>query len=339
MIYYRLPDTDKGVIIEPTHAPERLNALEELEDRHGFVVAPFHISAETPIYLFPDEEQKYYQIPPKVMPTASVRPPIVGNQQGERMAYHNDFMLFRQQLVNGRFQKIVLARRQREAITAPFVQQVLFERACQLFPHCFVALVELPEQGVWFTATPEILLQTEGEIWTTIALAGTMRKDDERHWNRKSQQEQRVVAHYIEDTLRPMASHIQQNGPYDFMAGGLKHLRTDFRFVLNPQVRIGHFLAALHPTPAVCGMPKQGTYDFILSKESAPRDYYSGFMGPFQANRATHLYVSLRCVHITGQQFDFYAGGGLLPYSEEEMEWEETVAKIAQIRNVLFHHQ
>lgn len=339
MIYYRLPDTDTGFVIEPSQAPEQLSTIETLEGRHGFVVAPFRVSAETPIYLFSDEEQRTYKIPQKTMRETPGGQVKMAGMQEARIAYHAVFTLFHRQLIAGRFPKIVLARRQRETVTGSYTLQELFENACRMYPHCFVALAEIPRQGVWFTATPEVLLQNTGSYWATMALAGTMRKDDKHRWSRKNQQEQQLVAQYIEEILRSVADQVKQSEPYTFMAGGLKHLRSDFRFILKPQIEIAQFLATLHPTPAVCGIPKQDTYNFITDNEPSPRKYYGGFMGPFQMNKATHLYVSLRCVNINGRLFDFYAGGGLLPDSEEEMEWEETVAKMEQIKNVLFNHQ
>ena len=75
--------------------------------------------------------------------------------------------------------------------------------------------------------------------------------------------------------------------------------------------------------------------DFILSNERFPRQYYSGFVGPLLIEQSTHLYVSLRCMHICGSKYQLYAGGGLLPESIEEQEWQETEAKMKTMRSLL----
>ena len=99
--------------------------------------------------------------------------------------------------------------------------------------------------------------------------------------------------------------------------------------------RVGALLDVLHPTPAVCGLPKREAFNFILDNERVSRQYYSGFMGPLLMNDSTHLYVSLRCMHICDHQYQLYAGGGLLPDSVEEQEWQETEAKMETMRNLL----
>ena len=98
---------------------------------------------------------------------------------------------------------------------------------------------------------------------------------------------------------------------------------------------VGRVLSALHPTPAVCGIPKQAALEFILNNESHERKYYSGFCGPLNMDGATHLYVSLRCMEIMDNVCRLYAGGGLLIDSEEKREWEETKIKLNTMLNVL----
>ena len=59
---------------------------------------------------------------------------------------------------------------------------------------------------------------------------------------------------------------------------------------------IGELVEALHPTPAVCGLPKQEAIDFITANESIDRKYYSGYCGPWNVGGKTALFVSLRCI-------------------------------------------
>jgi isochorismate synthase len=99
--------------------------------------------------------------------------------------------------------------------------------------------------------------------------------------------------------------------------------------------RIGNLLQALHPTPAVCGLPKREAFDFIVRNEHTSRRYYSGFMGMLDPQGETHLYVSLRCMNIKNDSCCLYAGGGLLKDSKEWQEWQETEAKLETMRRVL----
>ena len=115
-------------------------------------------------------------------------------------------------------------------------------------------------------------------------------------------------------------------------AGRLVHLRSDFLFTLPDTGRLGELLNVLYPTPAVCGLPKDAARDFIRRNELAPRQYYSGFAGLLQPTGETHLYVSLRCMRLRGDDCTLFAGGGLLADSEMSTEWDETEAKMETMR-------
>jgi len=126
-----------------------------------------------------------------------------------------------------------------------------------------------------------------------------------------------------------------EKGPYTCRAGNLVHLRSDFTFTLKEQERLGNFLHRLHPTPAVCGLPKEDVRRFILQNECTARRYYSGFTGILNPESETHLYVSLRCMEIKDHVCVLHAGGGLLRDSIEEKEWEETEAKMETMKELL----
>ena len=276
-----------------------------------------------------------------------------------RQSYHQDFSTFHQAITSGQFQKLVLARRDTQPRNEQTSPLELFSKACRLYPQLFVALVSTPVSGVWLTATPEVLLEGVGAQWRTIALAGTMEAPDDRVWPEKDKQEQGFVASYVADTLQHLGLTFSTTGPHTVSAAGLLHLCTDFTFslynkctregdlpstpcstregdLLSPSCSTheGDLLSALHPTPAVCGLPKADALRFILEHEHCPRRYYSGFMGPLNTPD-THLYVSLRCMQITPAGYHLYAGGGLLAESTEETEWRETEAKMQTMRRLL----
>ena len=256
--------------------------------------------------------------------------------------YSIDFANYHAQLENDAFRKIVLARCADEKMPEGVEPMELFYRACALYPRLFIALVDTPKSGCWLTATPEILLEGQGSDWRTIALAGTMKLEGDQlngegeslTWSTKNIQEQRIVATYITECLEQFTSDFREEGPRTVRAANLVHLRSDFTFRLSDHAHIGNLLQALHPTPAVCGLPKREAFQFIVRNEHTPRRYYSGFMGPLGTDE-THLYVSLRCMNIEHDTCHLYAGGGLLKDSILEQEWQETEAKLETIRKLL----
>ena len=91
----------------------------------------------------------------------------------------------------------------------------------------------------------------------------------------------------------------------------------------------------LHPTPAVCGLPKEETYRIIRENEGYDRSYYSGFIGWLAPEGKSDLYVNLRCMNILRGSFVLYAGGGILASSEIESEWLETEAKMQTMKRLI----
>lgn len=324
---------------------ERLSALTALNGCKGFVIAPFQVSPDCPILLIRPDHVTEHAVEP--VPAASIHQGNAFSEETRRDDYATDFACFHEQLQTGHFSKIVLARRATLSVAHPADPRQLFLLACHRYPRLFISLVAMPGGDFWLTATPEILLEGTGAHWRTVALAGTMQLEGEElngegesvRWSTKNIQEQRYVATYIASTLEQMGVSYHEEGPRTVRAANLVHLRSDFTFSLPDSSRVGDMLHALHPTPAVCGLPKQATFQFIAQHEHASRQYYSGFMGPLNLTTAsvesTHLYVSLRCMHIIGTCHHLYAGGGLLKDSIEEQEWQETEAKMQTMKDVL----
>ena len=353
---YRLPHEDHATLIRQLEGePAEFLSCAELNHRKGFVVAPFEVTAQQPILLIrPDE-------------VSSVECGVWSEECGVRSEitmegmicsrtiltphsplltpreYAIDFANFHAQLASGVFRKIVLARCADETTPDAIPPLELFYRACILYPRMFIALVSTAKSGCWLTATPEILLEGKAETWRTIALAGTMKLEGEHlagegetaTWSTKNIQEQRIVATYITECLEQFTGEFHEEGPRTVRAANLVHLRSDFTFSLPDNQHLGDLLHALHPTPAVCGLPKRETFEFITHNEHTPRRYYSGFMGMLNPASDTHLYVSLRCMNIEGNQYHLYAGGGLLKDSQEEQEWQETEAKLETMRKCI----
>ena len=101
--------------------------------------------------------------------------------------------------------------------------------------------------------------------------------------------------------------------------------------------KLGKLLKRLHPTPAVCGLPKEETYRFIRKNEGYDRSYYSGFIGWLNPDEKSNLYVNLRCMNILSDAFVLYAGGGILASSETESEWLETEAKMQTMMHLILN--
>ena len=336
---YRLPHEDHATLIRQTEGePAEYHSCVELNGRRGFVMAPFQISEKQPILLIRPDSVETVLVDSGFRESRGQVPDSHISQE-----YAIDFANFHSQLVSGTFRKIVLARCADEETPEAIPPLQLFHRACVLYPRMFIALVSTAQSGCWLTATPEILLEGTADAWRTIALAGTMKLEGDQlcgegeslRWSTKNIQEQRIVATYITECLEQFTGDFHEEGPRTVRAANLVHLRSDFTFSLPDSQHLGDLLHTLHPTPAVCGLPKRTAFEFITHNEHTPRRYYSGFMGMLDPAAETHLYVSLRCMNIEGRQYHLYAGGGLLKDSVEEQEWAETEAKLETMRRCI----
>lgn len=255
-----------------------------------------------------------------------------------------------EQIERGIMRKVVLSRTK----TIQFGQTpdavTLFRRLCRTYPTAFVSGVYLPEQNqIWLGATPEKLVSQDAQgMFRTVSLAGTQsafdsegqqKRPSEAQWTQKEIEEQALVSRYIIECFKRirLREYIEQ-GPRTMLAGNLMHLRTDFTVdtgaVNFPQLATV-MLRLLHPTSAVCGMPREPALGFIEQHETHDRELYSGYLGPVNVRSETHLFVNLRCVKLEGETGTLFAGAGITEDSVPEREWRETELKCQTFLNTL----
>lgn len=316
--------------------PVQLDSPEQLDGRSGFVLAPFSPSPDFPILLLTPDRVELHPVPEAPHPFS----PTLCTPGPVDASYTRAFHQAHEAILGGRFRKLVLSHRQEMRLDETADPQALFLLACQLYPRQFVALINMQGAGTWLMASPEILIEGRGGDLRTMSLAGTMPAPEagrEAVWSAKNRAEQAVVTDYIVGRLRGCARDVSCTQPYTAQAAHLVHLRTDIHFRVDDCAHLGQLLHTLHPTPAVCGYPTHDARQWILGHEAHERRYYSGFCGVLDPSAHTHLHVSLRCMQLAGPVATLYAGGGLMPDSRLQSEWNEVQQKLQTMRN-LFHH-
>ncbi|WP_353777850.1 chorismate-binding protein [Winogradskyella sp. 3972H.M.0a.05] len=255
------------------------------------------------------------------------------------------------------FKKVVLSR----CAEAPIPETnplELFKRLLTKYQDAFVYCWFHPRVGLWLGATPETLMKVEGLRLQTMALAGTQayKGTMDVEWNLKEQEEQQIVTDFIVDKLKSN-SNLRMSEPKTVKAGSLLHLRTDITASYRPgDFNLYDVIKALHPTPAVSGLPKNAAIQFIKEHEGYDRDYYTGFLGELNlkasqsrnANRrnvennayravkkVSNMFVNLRCMQLKDDKALIYVGGGITKDSIPQNEWEETVRKAETMTAVL----
>ena len=349
---YRFPWTDEcHFILQYSGEVEKLNDITELNNQKGFVIAPFQQTDEHPIVLIRPEITAYdweeitqsltsldhtvFSIQPK---STESTPVITLNETERYDRYYAAFRRFMEPLKEKEFQKLVLSRPAFSPIDETFSPLDTFVKACNDYPRMMIYLCHTPITGTWLGSTPEILLSGCAQNWKTVALAGTLPIIDgiePTEWSDKNKEEQAIVAEYVRKIIKKHGLKMTEKGPYTARAGQLVHLKTDFLFHLKETHYLGNLLKELHPTPAVCGLPKAEAYRFIIENEGYDRRYYTGFVGWLDPEGQTDLYVNLRCMEIRSTEVKLYAGGGILPSSDVRAEWEETGQKMTTMKNIL----
>ncbi len=240
--------------------------------------------------------------------------------------------------------KVVVSRTVERALPEDFDPVKAFLELSIRYPQAFVSLVAIPGVGTWIGASPEILLALEHTTLTTMALAGTQRRPEDRplsdlRWGAKETTEQEMVSAYIREFFRSArVQDVAELGPRTVGAGNVVHLQTLFRAELPEAERLAlanRVLAELHPTSAVCGMPKHKALSFILENEGYDRSFYSGFLGPVHVNGRSSLYVNLRCMRLGERTANLYVGAGITADSMPTAEWYETEIKAETLSAVL----
>ncbi len=248
-----------------------------------------------------------------------------------RDVYLRDAKCFLDRLVNDKLEKAVFSR----VKNGPLIEDPirLFDRLCEVYPKAFVYLISSSMFGTWIGATPEVLLETEQGIGSTMALAGTLASKEEE-WSEKERLEQQYVTEFIEAKLTRMdCSILSEKNTTEMVAGPVRHLVSKFQFELNEKLPM-EIADGLHPTPAVSGLPQEKAVELIQDIEGHDRSLYAGMIG-IVSNEKTSLFVNLRCAQLGDSASYFYVGGGFTCDSNIEKEWKETENKAKTLLQVI----
>lgn len=311
VLKYRLPNKDS----QSYHG--WFVSLDSFADYSGFVISTFDKSKRFG-FVEDNVETEYF---------SSEEKPICYSQQeyllkGEHIV---------EELKSGETKKAILSRVQKvDFDSAP---NELYDSLCDNYPDAFVYLISSELFGTWIAATPEVLIKKEDSVASTMALAGTRKVDSDVEWTDKERDEQLLVSDFVHQTLiSEGANNIKTEGPNIVNVGPVKHIRTDFTFKIDREKHID-LIEKLHPTPAVCGTPKEKALKLIKEVESHDRSLYAGIIG--ELGEELNLFVNLRCAQLIENECYLYLGGGYTEKSIPNDEWIETENKAKTLLNII----
>lgn len=329
------PDSER--IVGVFQKNDHLYFLETFEEK-GFVFAPF--DAETFPFIPLEHSDVYVE--------NTSRDHVFESKPSEsKVSMGKDF--FEElvakgiEAINGeQFLKVVLSRK--EEISIPeFDIETTMNRMISQYPTAFKYCFFHPKIGTWLGATPEQFLKTNGTAIKTVALAGTQLATHSKtvSWEEKEETEQQLVTDFIVQSLEGLVRELTISSPYSVKAGNLWHIKTDISATVKSKKKIKNIIAELHPTSAVCGLPKLPAKDFILKNEGYNREYYSGFLGELNIDFVTFrtlksdLFVNLRCMKVFNDKAQIFVGCGITKDSDPEKEYIETVNKSMTMKKII----
>ncbi len=245
-----------------------------------------------------------------------------------------------------RIKKVVLARPIQvtgdHAVDVP----VLLEYLGESCPSCFRFLFEFTPGTTFAGATPERLVSVSGARFTTAAIAGSIRRGDFPAEDKilgkqlldsaKDQSEHLFVRDQILEKMSPLAKSLNiDSAPRLLRLPNIQHLRTDITGTLHADHSILNIVSALHPTPAVGGVPSEAALNVIREIEGFERGWYAAPVGWVDANGDGDFVVAIRSGLFHGKTNTLFGGAGIVADSDPQKEWDETGLKIGFLLNAM----
>lgn len=355
---WRMPNAVETQLIISLNGVEKLNEFQLSELTPGFLINEFSDNhpikphfIEADIVVRNDE----WSIDPKVessaidqfkedIEAASVRRQVKSKVTDKHQSgdFETAVEAAVEQIKAGKFEKVVLSRFKDESLPEEFSTWNFFQDISAKYSNAFVSMTFVPGKGLWFGATPELLLSDDNSRFKTVALAATKKLEEGKNlseiaWTQKEIEEQAFVSRYIINCFKKIRlREFHEHGPKTIQAGSLAHLKTEFVVdyeELQFENLADQMLELLHPTSAVCGMPIEHTKPWIEKIENYDREFYSGFLGPVNFDASTDLFVNLRCMKVEDKNVRLFAGAGITEDSIAHREFEETEMKMNVLKS------
>ena len=247
------------------------------------------------------------------------------------------------QIRAGQLQKVVLARTL--GLPHPIDPLAALVHLKQHYAGTFRYLIE-PQPGCTFFGAPELLVQSDGQVLRSTALAGSIRRgadaaEDaalgrELLASAKDRGEHELVVRDICSQLAPFVKTVTAaQEPNLRRLSNIQHLQTAIEGEALAGVDLLTVAAALHPTPALGGVPRAQALKLLAELEPTGRGWFGAPIGWLDANGGGLLAVAIRCAVTDGKTARLYAGAGIVADSDPEREWHETELKLRPMLDAL----
>jgi menaquinone-specific isochorismate synthase len=268
-------------------------------------------------------------------------PRIIGSEPAD---YADAVAQATRAIAQGPLRKVVLARRLVVETGSAVVPSAMLQRLADDEPSCTAFLLAHGD-GAFVGASPELLVSRRDRVVISHPLAGTIAlartrgsvdRGDRLLGSSKDLEEHELVVADIAGVLDPRCSDLVVPGqPSLVPLRTMAHLGTRIEGrLLAEDGRVPSALelvAALHPTPAVGGVPRSEALALIKTLEPSPRGPWAGPVGWVDASGNGDWVVGLRSASLSGTTATVWAGAGIVAASDPAAELAETTVKLAPV--------
>jgi menaquinone-specific isochorismate synthase len=236
-------------------------------------------------------------------------------------------------IADGGISKVVVARSVSVDFADPPDRHAVLAALTGQYPQGHTFLL-----GGLLGSSPELLVERRGRRLRSVALAGsaaTAAGPERLTRSAKEAEEHRLTADWVEARLRAFSSGLDRSGVEVMAFGPALHLATAFDGELDAPADVMALVAALHPTPAVGGLPEDAAMSLIRRTEGGMRGRYGGPIGWFKASGEGELAIALRCAFVGDARARLLAGAGIVAGSDPEAELAETGYKLETMERAL----
>ncbi|MEF8815816.1 MAG: isochorismate synthase [Salinibacter sp.] len=245
----------------------------------------------------------------------------------------------------GALDKVVLARRVALSLGASMDPLLVLSHLEPATPECYHFAVRPAGGAAFVGASPERLFRREGRAVVSEAVAGTRPRGEtevedvalrkELLESPKERREHAFVRDAIRDDLAAVCSTVRvpkKTGELALARG--RHLHARIAGTLHSDATTTDVLRALHPTPAVGGVPTDDAVAAIRAQEPFDRGWYAGPVG-WVGRDAAEFAVGLRAGLVEETQINLFSGAGIVEGSVPDREWEEIEQKIGDFAAIM----
>ncbi|WP_132058413.1 isochorismate synthase [Halorussus amylolyticus] len=250
-----------------------------------------------------------------------------------------------ERIERGDLRKVTLAQALAADLDAPVSIPDLLDRLGESYPDCFRFLFEPTADAGFFGATPERLATLRGRTVETDALAASVARGDtdeedqrleaDLRDSEKMRHEHELVVETIRDQLAPLSGEVRVGDRQVRKLANIQHLWTPIEAEFPDDGHVLSVAEALHPTPAVGGLPLDEALRTIRDVESFDRGWYAAPVGWFDAEGDGTFAVGIRSGVAAGDRATLFAGNGIVADSDPDAEYEEVQLKYRPILDEL----